>query len=132
MIPEIGGCLQAGREPRPAPTRHGLDTAPDLAELRAAEVRAAEFVRLVGKLVQGGKGCTAAPVRAHLRAAYSLANRSHKDRDAPLTPRSFGITANPIADITVKTRSDTEARDQTLSAPELVVWRRTGPPLRQA
>ena len=106
---------------RGALTRHVLKAAPDLAEMKAADVPAPEFVRLIGKLAEDGKGRTAAIVRAYLRAAYSLAIRSHTDPDVPLTLRSFGITANPIADISALTRY-TRARERVLSQPELQAY----------
>lgn len=106
---------------RGALTRHVLEAAPDLAQMKAAEVPASEFVRLIGKLAEDGKGRTAAIVRAYLRAAYSLAIRSHTDPDVPLTLRSFGITANPIADISALTRY-TRARDRVLNQSELQAY----------
>lgn len=112
---------QSTRDVRSILTKHVLEAAPDLAAAKAAEVPADEFVRLIGKLVEAGKGRTAGKCRSYLRAAYSLAIRSRTDPDAPLTLRAFGITANPIADIGALSKYN-RARDRVLSAPELAAF----------
>ena len=112
---------QSTKDVRSILTKHVLEVAPDLALAKAAEVPADEFVRLIGKLVEAGKGRTAGKCRSYLRAAYSLAIRSRTDPDAPLTLRAFGITANPIADIGALSKYN-RARDRVLSAPELAAF----------
>lgn len=103
---------------RGALTRHVLEAEPALAALKATEVPADEFVRLLGKLAGSGKGRTAAILRAFLRAAYSLAIRSRTDPSAPLAMRAFGITANPLADIPALSQYNL-ARNRVLTGPEL-------------
>ncbi|MGH8198810.1 MAG: tyrosine-type recombinase/integrase [Steroidobacteraceae bacterium] len=114
---------QSTRDVRSILTKHVLEAAPDLAVTKAAEVPSDEFVRLIGKLVEAGKGRTAGKCRSYLRAAYSLAIRSRTDPDAPLTIRAFGITANPIADIGALGKYN-RTRDRVLNAVELVAFLR--------
>jgi integrase len=101
--------------------RHVFEADPGLGAKKAAEVTVDEIVALVAKLTEAGKGRTAAILRSYLRAAYSLAIRSRTDPDAPLTMRSFGVVANPVADIGALSRY-TRARDRVLSGPELVAY----------
>lgn len=109
---------QSTKDVRSIFTKHVLEEAPDLAGRKATECSVDDFVGIIGKLVDAGKGRTAGKLRAYLRAAYSLAIRSRTDPEAPLTMRSFGITTNPIAGIGALARF-TRARDRALSGPEL-------------
>lgn len=97
---------------------HVYDAAPELAERRAAEIHVNEFVDLIGRLTEEGKGRTAAKLRSYLRAAYALAIKSKTDPAAPLALRAFGIEANPITSIGALSQFN-RARDRTLSAEEL-------------
>ena len=99
-------------------TKHVIEVAPDLGGRKATECSVDDFVEIIGKLVDAGKGRTAGKLRAYLRAAYSLAIHSRTDPEVPLTMRSFGITTNPIAGIGALSRFS-RARDRALSAPEL-------------
>lgn len=112
---------QSARDVRSIFTTHVLEEAPDLADRKATDVPLDEFVRLVGKVVDAGKGRTAGKLRSYLRAAYQLAIRSQTDPDAPLTMRSFGITANPIASMGALSRYN-RVRDRVLSAQELTAF----------
>lgn len=77
-----------------------------------------DFVRLIGKLTEAGKGRTAAKLRSYLRAAYSLAIRSRTDPSIPMGLRTFGIESNPLAGVAALAQfSRTRAR--SLSGPEL-------------
>lgn len=99
---------------------HLLEAAPDLAERKASDVPVDELVRIIGKLVEAGKGRTAAKLRSYLRAAYQLAIRSKSDPAAPMVLRSFGVTTNPAAAIDARGLSRfNQPRDRVLSAPEL-------------
>lgn len=100
--------------------KHLLEAAPDLAELKASDVPVDELVRIIGKLVEAGKGRTAAKLRSYLRAAYQLAIRSKSDPAAPMELRTFGVMANPAASIDARGLSRfNKARERVLSAPEL-------------
>lgn len=114
---------QSTKDVRSIFTKHVLEEAPDLAGRKATECSVDDFVGIIGKLVDAGKGRTAGKLRAYLRAAYSLAIRSRTDPEAPLTMRSFGITTNPIAGIGALSRFS-RARDRALSAPELAAFLR--------
>ena len=109
---------QAAGDARRIFAKHVYDAAPDLAERRAAQVTVDEFVGLIGKLAEAGKGRTAAKLRSYLRAAYALAIKSRTDPAAPLTMRTFGIEANPLASIDALSQFN-RTRDRNLSAPEL-------------
>lgn len=109
---------QSARDARSILTRHVLEAAPDLAGRKASELGIDDFVGLIGRLVEAGKGRTAAKLRSYLRAAYQLALASRTDPTAPLTMRSFGIIANPISGIGALSKYS-RARDRNLSAPEL-------------
>lgn len=109
---------QSTKDVRSIFTKHVIEDAPDVAARKATECSVDDFVGIIGKLVDAGKGRTAAKLRAYLRAAYSTAIRSRTDPDAPLTMRSFGITTNPIAGIGALSRFS-RARDRVLSGPEL-------------
>lgn len=109
---------QSAKDAHSILTRHVLEAAPDLAGRKASELGIDDFVGLIGRLVEAGKGRTAAKLRSYLRAAYQLALASRTDPTAPLTMRSFGIMANPISGIGALSKYS-RARDRNLSAPEL-------------
>jgi integrase len=96
--------------------RHITDTA--LLKRKAAELTVDDFVPVIGKLVEAGKGRTAGKLRSYLRAAYALAIASKTDPEAPMTLRTFGIGANPVASIGALARFN-RARDRVLDAVEL-------------
>lgn len=78
-------------------------------------------MRLLSKVIDAGKGRTAAKCRSYLRAAYSLAIRSRTDPKVPLGMRAFGITANPIAGIDALAAYN-RTRQRALSGPELAAF----------
>lgn len=102
---------------------HVFGAAPELGACKAAEVSMDEFVGLLAKLTDTGKGRTAAKCRSYLRAAYALAIRSRTDPDAPLIMRTFGVAANPLADID-SLSSYNRTRDRVLNGPELIAYLR--------
>lgn len=77
-----------------------------------------DFVELIGRVAEGGKGRTAGKLRSYLRAAYSLALRSKTDPSAPMTLRAFGIRSNPIASIGALPQFN-RTRGRVLSGPEV-------------
>jgi len=99
---------------------HVFDAAPDVAARKASEVKVDDFVRLIGKLTEAGKGRTAAKLRSYLRAAYSLAIASKTDPDAPMTLQAFGIEANPVASVGARRLSKyNRTRNRVLDASEM-------------
>lgn len=97
---------------------HVFSVDADLAERKAASIPVDDFVVLLARLTEAGKGRTAGKLRSYLRAAYSLAMRAKTDPDAPLVMRTFGIGANPIASIGALSRYN-RTRSRTLSSEEL-------------
>jgi len=97
---------------------HVYSVGPDLAERKAASIPVDDFVVLLARLTEAGKGRTAGKLRSYLRAAYSLAMRAKTDPDAPLVMRTFGISTNPIASIGALSKYN-RSRTRTLNAEEL-------------
>lgn len=97
---------------------HVFSVDADLAERKAASIPVGDFVALLARLTEAGKGRTAGKLRSYLRAAYSLAMRSKTDPDVPLVMRTFGIGVNPIASIGALSRYN-RTRSRTLSSEEL-------------
>jgi integrase len=97
---------------------HVFEAEPDLSSKKAAEATVDDFVGLIGKVAEAGKGRTAAKLRSYLRAAYSLAIRSKTDPSAPQTLRTFGIGGNPLASVGALAQFS-KARSRVLSEPEL-------------
>jgi integrase len=95
-----------------------FEAAPDLIERKAADLSVDDFVGVIGKLVEAGKGRTADKLRSYLRAAFQLAVESKTNPAAPLALRAYGIDVNPIASIGALSQFN-RARDRTLSGPEL-------------
>lgn len=98
--------------------KHVFKAAPELGGRKAAEISIDEFVELIGKLTEAGKGRTAAKLRSYLRAAYSLAIKSKTDPDAPMSMRAFGVQVNPLASVSALSKYS-RARNRVLSGPEL-------------
>lgn len=113
---------QSHRDVRSIFEKNVLDT-PSLSARRASELGVDDFVGVIGKLVEAGKGRTAAKARSYLRAAYQLALQSKTDPSAPLALRAFGIATNPLASIQPLSQFN-KARDRVLSAPEMGVFLR--------
>jgi len=97
---------------------HVYSVDPEVTERKAASIPVDDFVVLLAKLTEAGKGRTAGKLRSYLRAAYSLSMRAKTDPDAPLVMRSFGISNNPIASIGALSKYN-RTRDRTLNAEEL-------------
>jgi integrase len=109
---------QATRDVRSIFKTHVLEAEPALAERKAADLSVDDFVGLIGKLVEAGKGRSADKLRSYLRAAYQLAVESKTNPAAPLALRAYGIRVNPIASIGALSQFN-RARDRVLSASEL-------------
>lgn len=94
--------------------RHVLESAPDMAARRAADIPVDDFRGLLSKLVKAEKGRTAAKLRSYMRAAFM-----HVLDDDELRP-SFGLAVNPVASINGKKYSAfNRARRRNLSGDEL-------------
>lgn len=68
-----------------------------LAALPARDATAKQITVLVRRLVEAGKGRTAAKLRSYLRAAYALAMSADTNPQAPADLVLFGVESNPVA-----------------------------------
>ena len=72
----------------------------------------------LARLIEAGKGRTAAKLRAYLRAAFGLAMRAGLDPTLPEALTAFGVEINP-ADRLPSLAQFSKALDRTLTLPEL-------------
>jgi integrase len=98
--------------------KHVFKASTELGGRKASELSIDDFVGLIGRLVEAGKGRTADKLRSYLRSAYQLALESKTNPAAPLTLRSYGIQINPIASIGALSQFN-HTRDRVLSSFEL-------------
>ena len=97
---------------------------PKLAARPAAQVKSEELRDVLARLIDAGKGRTAAKLRAYLRAAYGLAMRAGLDPTLPEALTAFEIQSNP-ADRLPSLAQFSKALDRALTLPELhAFWRR--------
>ena len=68
---------------------------PKLAARPAAQVKAEELRDVLARLIEAGKGRTAAKLRAFLRAAFGMAMRAGLDPTLPEALTAFDIQVNP-------------------------------------
>ena len=103
---------------------HLSEPFPDLAARPAAKVKAEELRDVLARLIEAGKGRTAAKLRAYLRAAFGMAMRAGLDPTLPEALTAFDIQVNP-ADRLPSLSQFPKALDRTLTLPELhAFWRR--------
>ena len=97
---------------------------PKLVARPAAQVKAEELRDVLARLIDAGKGRTAAKLRAYLRAAFGLAMRAGLDPTLPEALTTFEIQSNP-ADRLPSLAQFSRALDRALTLPELhAFWRR--------
>ena len=97
---------------------------PALAARPAAQVKAEELRDVLARLIDAGKGRTAAKLRAYLRAAFGLAMRAGLDPTLPEALTAFDVQSNP-ADRLPSLAQFSKALDRALTLPELnAFWRR--------
>ena len=95
-----------------------------LATRPAAQLKAEELRDALARLIEAGKGRTAAKLRAYLRAPFGLAMRAGLDPTLPEALTAFGIETNP-ADRLPSLAQFSKALDRALTLPELgAFWRR--------
>jgi integrase len=103
---------------------HVTEAFPALAQQQAATIRAEQFRDVLARLIEAGKGRTAAKVRAYLRAAYALAMRAGLDASVPGALATFKIETNPLERLPALSQYS-RALDRALTLPELLTfWRR--------
>jgi integrase len=98
--------------------KHVFKASAELGGRKASELSIDDFVGLIGRLVEAGKGRTADKLRSYLRSAYQLALESKTNPAAPLTLRTYGIQINPIASIGALSQFN-RPRERVLSSVEL-------------
>jgi integrase len=97
---------------------------PKLAARQAGQVKAEELRDVLARLIEAGKGRTAAKLRAFLRAAFGMAMRAGLDPTLPEALTAFDIQVNP-ADRLPSLAQFSKALDRALTLPELhAFWRR--------
>lgn len=103
---------------------HVTEAFPELAAQPAATIKAEQFRDVLARLIEAGKGRTAAKVRSYLRSAYSVAMRAGLDPSVPGEFAAFRVEANPLERLPSLAQFN-RARDRALTQPELVAfWRR--------
>ena len=103
---------------------HVSEPFPELVKRGAASVKAEQLRDVLARLIDAGKGRTAAKLRAYLRAAYGLAMRASLDPTIPAALTAFDVESNP-ADRLPSLAQFSKALDRALTLPELhSFWRR--------
>jgi integrase len=91
---------------------------PELGAKPAAKVRAEELRDVLARLIDAGKGRTAAKLRAYVKAAFSMAMRASLDPTLPQALTAFDVESNP-ADRLPSLSQFSKALDRALTLPEL-------------
>lgn len=103
---------------------HVTEAFPELVQAQAATIKAEQFRDVLAKLIDAGKGRTAAKLRAYLRAAYSMAMRAGLDPTVPATFSAFGVEVNQLERLPSLSQFS-KALDRALTLPELrLFWER--------
>lgn len=93
-------------------------TGSDFEAVPAREFTSKQATALIRKVVEAGKGRTAAKLRSYLRAAYALAQGAETNAEAPADLVLFGIETNPVA-ATGALSTFNKERNVVLTEPEL-------------
>lgn len=96
------GGLDASAKPSAKDARntmelHVIQAHPELVVRKAAELTPSDLRPVFAKLVESGKGRTAAKLRSYLHAAYKRAAEAEHNPAAPVSLLGFGIASNPVA-----------------------------------
>lgn len=103
---------------------HVLEAFPELAGKHAASIKAEQLRDVLARLVDAGKGRTAAKLRSYGRAAYALAMRAGLDPTVPEALTAFDVQYNPFDRLPSLSQFN-KALHRALTLPELVAfWRR--------
>lgn len=103
---------------------HLSEPFPKLAARPAGQVKAEELRDVLARLIEAGKGRTAAKLRAFLRAAFGMAMRAGLDPTLPEALTAFDVQVNP-ADRLPSLAQFSKALDRALTLSELhAFWRR--------
>ena len=100
--------------------RNVADEFPHLAATRASDITLREVSTILAKLIDRGKGRTAAKLRAYLRAAFAAGLAAEGDPTVPADLHGFALTSNPAALVSAKKLSAfNQARERVLNETEL-------------
>lgn len=100
---------------------HVFNPFPDIADLKASEIKARDLRDVLAKLVDAGKGRTAGKLRSYLRAAFAAAAKAEFDPTAPSSLIGFGIEANPCDPLPSMAQFNA-AGERTLTDEELLLY----------
>jgi integrase len=103
---------------------HVTDAFPELAKTQAATIKAEQFRDVLARIIDAGKGRTAAKLRSYLRAAFGMAMRAGLDPTVPAAFTAFGVEVNQIERLPSLSQFN-KALDRALTLPELqAFWKR--------
>jgi integrase len=95
----------------------------EYASVAAGDLTPDQAAKLIRKVRETGKKCTAKHLRSFLHAAYAKACNANLDTEAPAALIAFGIISNPISKVPAA-RDKGVQRKRNLSVPELTgLWR---------
>lgn len=97
---------------------HVKEAWPSVAALPAKDVTGEQFADMMRRLINAGKGRTANKLRSYARSAYQTAKAARSKPSIPVAFKSYGITANPVAE-TEPDESQNRPDKRPLSAAEL-------------
>lgn len=94
---------------------------PHLAAMPARETTSEDVSTILARLIDAGKGRTAAKLRSYMRAAFAAALDASNDPTVHPALHKFHLSGNPAAAVSAKRLSQfTVARERTLNASELL------------
>lgn len=97
---------------------HIFEPWPKVAAMPAKDVSGEQFADMMRRLIDAGKGRTANKLRSYARAAYQTAKAAKSKPSIPVSFKSYGITANPVAE-TEPDESQNRPDKRPMSADEL-------------
>ena len=109
---------QSAKDAKNVLTRNVLKEYPGVAARRAKDLTHRDLLPVLRRLVDAGKGRTAAKVRSYLHAAYQMALEAETDAAIPAELLGFGLDHNPASALAALTKFS-RAGTRELSAPEL-------------
>lgn len=102
---------------------HVIQAWPKVAAMQAKNVTDEHVADMMRTLIEAGKGRTSNKLRSYVRAAYATAKAAKSKASVPVLFKTFGIIANPAADI-AQDESDNRSDKHPLNVEELrTYWR---------
>lgn len=100
---------------------HVFEKFPDLADRKASEIKARDLRDVLAKLIDAGKGRTAAKLRSYMRAAFAASIKAEYDPAAHLALMGYGIEGNPCDALPALSQFN-NAGERTLTEEELGLY----------